>query len=180
MMPEIAYTSMGRNALVAGLIGHAAALVLGMMTASGAGAVFQIVYLLSCCAFVAGAYAEFTDRGAHPFLNGRFYLIAAVTVIPVLGPLMVLGLIYNFPSTRRAAPGNWFGLVRALLRLRANALLVFLLLVLIFLLFAVLHTRNDPYFRRRVPDRSAQSPANEARQQAPAVAVIPAREEMSC
>jgi hypothetical protein len=44
-MSEIAYTTLGRNALVIGLISHVAALLVGMMPVSGAGSFFSMTIL---------------------------------------------------------------------------------------------------------------------------------------
>jgi hypothetical protein len=157
-MPEIAYTTFGRNALVAGLTGHVAAILAGMMSASGTDIFFKVVYPFSCLAFMVGAYAELLHRGAHPFSTWRFYLIAMACVFPVLGPLIVFGLIYSFPRDDAKAQGNLAGLFPAILKLRANALMVFVLLIVLFFLFAVISGKNDPYFKRRVPDSGSHKP----------------------
>lgn len=155
-MPEIAYTALGRNALVAGLISQVAAILVAMMTASGAGLFFSIVYLFSCLVFVIGAYAELKTRGCYPLRDWRFYVIAAVTVFPLLGPLIVLGLLYSLRISGQEAPVRLSGLFSATFRLKANALVLFLLIIVLFLLFAVIHSRHDPYFKRRA--LSALSP----------------------
>ncbi len=147
-MREIAYTSPGRNALFAGLIFHVAAIITGMMPVSGNDTFFKIVYPVSWVLLMIGGYAELRHRGIHPLNTWRFYLIAAVSVFPLLGPLVVLALIYSAPG-KGSKTGDLTGLFPALLRLRANMLLIFVLILLLFLLFAFLHGKNDPYFQRR-------------------------------
>ncbi len=157
-MPEIAYTPFGRNVLVAGLIVHVAAILVGMMSAAGADMFFKVVYPFSCLALIAGAYVELRHRGGRPLNAWRFYLIAMAAVFPVLGPLIVLCMIYSFPQGETEAQGNLSGLFPAMLKLRANVLMVFVLLILLFLLFAVISSKNDPYFKRRT--QSQQSALN--------------------
>jgi len=98
-MREIAYTSFGGNALAAGLICHFAAILAGMMTASGADLFFKIVYPASWGLLIAGSYVELRHRGVRPLNAWRFYLIVMAVVFPLLGLLVVLGLIYSFPET---------------------------------------------------------------------------------
>jgi hypothetical protein len=83
------------------------------------------------------------------------------TVLPVLGPLILLDLIYSFPREGRQRQGNLSGLIPAILKLRANGMMVFVLLLFLFILFAFLHSRHDPYFKRRTPNHpSSQSALN--------------------
>lgn len=148
-MPEIAYTPFGRNALFTGLISHVAAILVAMMSASGTEHFSSIVFLFSCFLLVFGAYAELKYRGYHPLINWRFYVIATVTVFPLLGPLIVLGLLYSFQKSGQETRVSVSGLFSAIFRLKANALVLFVLIILLFLLFAVIHSRHDPYFKRR-------------------------------
>ncbi|MBP9532070.1 MAG: hypothetical protein KBE72_07140, partial [Syntrophaceae bacterium] len=62
---EMAATSVGRNALTAGLLCHAAAILVGMMTASGADVFFKIVYPFSWVLMTLGAYAELRLRSGR-------------------------------------------------------------------------------------------------------------------
>ena len=148
-MPEIAYTNFGRNVLLTGLISHVAAILVAMMSASGAGLFFSIIFPFSCLALAAGAYAELKNRGCYPSRDWRFYVIAAVTVFPLLGPLTVLGLLYSLQKSGQEARVSVSGLFSAVFRLKANALVLFVLIIFLFLLFAVIHSRHDPYFKRR-------------------------------
>jgi hypothetical protein len=154
-MPEIAYTSFGRNALFAGLISHVAAFLVAMLSASGTEHFFGIVFLLSCLFLMAGAYVELINRGYSPLKDWRFYVIAAVTVLPALGPLMVLGLLYSFRKSGQEKRVGLSGLFSALFRLRANVLVLFLLMVILFILFVVTNSQDDPYYKKR--HRSYQS-----------------------
>ncbi len=140
-MPEIARTAIGRNALVLGLIGHAAAILVGMLPATGSGAFFQIVYPFSCLALMAGAYAELNNLGCPPLTEWRFYLSAAASIVPVLGPCIVLGLLYSWQGNDRIT-----GILPAMLSLNANLLLVSALIIFLLLLFAFAHVQNDPYY----------------------------------
>ncbi|MBA4389945.1 MAG: hypothetical protein C0399_03305 [Syntrophus sp. (in: bacteria)] len=148
-MPEIAHTTLGRNALFTGLISHVAAILVSMMPASGAELFFSIVFPFSCLALVIGAYTELKNREYYPLRDWRFYVIAAVTVFPVLGPLIALGLIYRFQKNGQEARVRLSGLFLAIFRLKANALVLFALIIFLFLLFAVIHSRHDPYFKKR-------------------------------
>jgi hypothetical protein len=102
-MPEIAYTAFGRNALLTGLISHVAAILVAMMSASGAKFFFGILFLFSCLALVVGAYAELKNRGYYPLRDWRLYVIAAATAFPVLGPFIVLGLPYSLQKSGQEA-----------------------------------------------------------------------------
>ncbi|MDZ4164140.1 MAG: hypothetical protein U1C55_03340, partial [Smithellaceae bacterium] len=145
-MPEVAYTTFGRNALVAGLISQVAAILVAMMTASGAGLFFTIVFPLSCLALVAGGFAELKNREKDPLSNWRFYVIAAAAFFPLIGPLIVSGLLYSPQAGDQKARVGVSGLFLAMLRLKANGLILFLLIIVLFLLFALIHSRHDPYF----------------------------------
>jgi hypothetical protein len=124
------------------------------MSASGKEHFFGIVFLLSCFLLVFGAYAELKNRGYCPLRDWRFYVIAVVTVFPVLGPLIVLGLLYSFQKSGQEARVSVSGLFPAMLRLQANVLVLFGLIILLFLLFAVIHSRHDPYFKKRSQNRN--------------------------
>lgn len=152
-MREIAYTSFGRNTLFAGLICHIAAILVGMTSAHGGDVFFKMVYPASWAFLVFAGYAELRHRGSRPLSTRRFYLIAAGSVFPLLGPPVVLALIYS-ASENGAHTGDLTGLFSAILRLRANLLWVFILLLLLFLLFALPSMRNDPYFKRRSPEQN--------------------------
>lgn len=147
-MREIAYTSFGGNALAAGLICHFAAILAGMMTASGADLFFKIVYPASWGLLIAGSYVELRHRGVRPLNAWRFYLIVMAVVFPLLGLLVVLGLIYSFPENGREGRGSLSGLFSAILKLRANVLMVFVSIILLLLLFAAMSSRHDPYFQK--------------------------------
>jgi hypothetical protein len=147
-MTDIAYTPLGRNALVTGLIGHAAALLAGMTTASGGERFFGLVFPLACLALLLGGYAELRRGGRLPWRDGRLYGIAAATVIPVLGSLVVLGLLFGFQGKARRERIGPLGLFPALARLRANGLVLFLWIVFLAALFSYTGSRDDPYFKR--------------------------------
>lgn len=148
-MREIAHTAFGRNILVAGLICHLAAILAGMMTASGADFFFKIVYPFSWLLLIAGAFAEIRQRGGRPLNTWRFYIAVMAAVFPVLGPLIVLALIYSFPEGGTDGQGNLSGLFPAIFRLRANILVIFLLMVLLLVLFVFTNSQDDPYYKKR-------------------------------
>jgi hypothetical protein len=148
-MPEIAYTALGRNALFAGLISHVAALLVAMLSASGREHFFGIVLSFACLALMTGAYAELRDRGRRPLSNWRFYAAAAATVIPLLGPLAVLGVLYHLQPEGQEQKGGLSGPLGAFFRLKANALVIFLLLALLLILFVVTNSQDDPYYKKR-------------------------------
>ena len=77
---EIATTVFGRNALTAGFICHAAALLAGMTTSSGADVFFKMIYPASWVLMTAGAYAEMRRRGGRPLNSWRFYAAATASV----------------------------------------------------------------------------------------------------
>lgn len=146
-MREIAGTALGGNALVAGLICHVAALGGSMTTASGGDLFLKSVYPAACLAFALGAYLEIKSAGYFSWTGWRWYLAAVASILPIAGPLIVLGLIYQARYGQMLS-----GLLPAVLRLRANLLFVFVLLFLLFLLFAMIRMQSDPYFRRRAPE----------------------------
>jgi uncharacterized membrane protein YiaA len=180
-MQEIAYTTFGKNALVAGLICHVVAILFGMMSASGADAFFKIIYPSSWMLLTSGAYAELRHRGGRPMNTWRFYLIFMAAVFPVLGPPVVLGLIYSFPRDGQEAQGNLSGLFPAMLKLRASGWIILVLVFLLFLVMAILHSKNDPYFRRRVPkSRPPQSVLSTVQQETAPWTVIRIKGKESC
>jgi len=148
-MPEIAYTTFGRNALFTGLISHVAAILVGMMSASGKEHFFGIVFLLSCFLLVFGAYAELKNRGYCPLRDWRFYVITAIAVFPLVGPLIVFGLLYSFQKSGQEKRVGISGLFPAFFRLKANVLVIFLLIVFLLILFAVTNSQDDPYYKKR-------------------------------
>lgn len=149
MMREIANTRIGRNTLFTGLISHIAAILVAMMSASGKEHFFGIVFFLSCLLLVIGAFAEFKNRGCRPLIEWRFYVIAAVTVFPLLGPFIVLGWLYSFPKSGEEKHTGLSGLVSAFFRLRANGLVLFLLIVFLLILFVFTASQDDPYYKTR-------------------------------
>jgi hypothetical protein len=153
-MHEMARSAFGRNALTAGLICHLAAILAGMLSASGGDAFFKMVYPVSWMLLTAGGFAELRHRGIVPLKGWRFYLIVLSGVFPVLGPLLVLGLIYSAPGND-SETGNLTGLFSATLKLRANGLLILVLILSLFVLFIILHAGSDSYFQKRYPPGSA-------------------------
>jgi hypothetical protein len=147
-MNKIAYTTFGRNALFIGLISHIAALLLGMMPVSGAGSLFGILYVFYWITFISGMYKELRNRGYRPSGNLRFYIVVAATVIPILGPMTALMMLYSMQENNKAQQDKSPGFLPSILRLRANSLLIFLFILILFILFAVILSRNDPYFKR--------------------------------
>lgn len=148
-MPEIAYTKIGRNALFSGLISHLAALLVAMLSSSGTDYFFSIVFPFSCVLLVVGAFSELKNRGYSPFKDWRFYLIAAVTVFPLLGPFIILGLLCRFQKSGQENRVGMSGLFPALFRLKANVLIVFLLIVILLILFVFTNSQDDPYYKKR-------------------------------
>lgn len=153
-MHEMARSAFGRNALTAGLICHLAAILAGMLSASGGDAFFKMVYPVSWMLLTAGGFAELRHRGIVPLKGWRFYLMALSGVFPVLGPLLVMRLIYS-ASGNDAETGNLTGLFSAMLKLRANGLLILVLILSLFVLFVFLHAGSDAYFQKRYPPGSA-------------------------
>lgn len=148
-MPDIAYTTIGRNALLTGLISHVTALLVAMMSVSGTEHFFSIVFIFSCFLLVVGIYAEWKHRGCCPFRDWRFYVMAAVTVLPVLGPLIVLVLLYSFQKSGQGKRAGMSDLFPALFRLQANGLVLFLLIVFLLILFVITNSQDDPYYKKR-------------------------------
>ncbi len=149
-MREIAYTSFGRNSLVMALLSHATALITGMMPASGAGLFFSVLYPFYWLIFVSGVYQELSGRGCRPLGIARFYMVMAAAVIPVIGPLTGLMVLYNTQGSKYIKQdNNPPGFIASIFRLRANMLLVFLFIVILFVVFAVMTRTNDPYFKRK-------------------------------
>ena len=145
-MKEIAYSSFGRNALVIGLISHFGALLIGMIPAAGSGRLFLLLYLLYWVLFFCATGTELRARSYRPFVNTGFYIMAGAAILPMLGPFITLRMLYTMQEATDIKPPR--GLVPSILGLRANALLVFLITAVIFIMFAVLISRNDPYFQR--------------------------------
>jgi hypothetical protein len=153
-MLEIAYTNLGRNAMVTGLVSHVAALLVAMLPAPGTALFFSIVFPFSCLALIVGAYVELKNRGYYPLEDWRFYLIAAVTVFPLIGPLTVSGLLYSFQKSGQETCVGLSGLFSAMFRLKANALILFSLIIILFLIFAVIQSQHDPYFQKNRQNRN--------------------------
>lgn len=146
MMREIAGTVFGRNALMAGLICHAAALVVVSMMDVGGLFFFRIVYPISCLLLAAGAVVESKAAGYAPLKAWEWYAASAATILPVVGPLIALSCIYAARFGR-----NLSGLIPAIFGMQASLPMMFILILLLFLLFSLLVTQRDPYFKRRVP-----------------------------
>lgn len=147
-MIEIAYTTFGRNTLVIGLISHVTALLVAMMPASGAGSFLSVLYPFYWITIVSSVYKELRDRGYRPSGNWRFYILMAATVIPILGPMTALMTLYGMQESNKIKQEKPKGFLASFLRLRANSLLIFLFILILFILFAVILSRNDPYFKR--------------------------------
>lgn len=146
MMKEIAHSSFSSNALVIGLISHVGALLIGMIPASGSGRFFLILYLFYWALFLCAAGAELRGRAYRPFGNAGFYIMAGAAILPALGPFIVLRMLYKMQDATDIKQHR--GFVSSIFRLRANLLLVFLMLAVIFMLLAVLVSRDSPYFQR--------------------------------
>lgn len=146
-MGEIAYTKFGRNALFIGLISHVAALLAAMMPSPGS-AFFKIVYSFAWLALILGAYVELENRGYWPFGNWRFYIIAAVNAFPFIGPLIAFLVLYRLQRGGEEERVRVCGMFASVLRLRANLLVLFIFIVILFILFAVILSRHDPYFKK--------------------------------
>lgn len=147
-MREIAYTTFGRNVLFAGLVSHVAALLAGMMSEAGAYDFFSIVYPFYWAAFILGVYSEFKNRGCRPFVNWRFYIIAVAAVLPIIGPLTGLFALYALQGDKNVEQFKLWGMFTSVLRLKANLLVIFLLIAILFALFALTQQQNDPYFKK--------------------------------
>jgi hypothetical protein len=147
-MPEIAYTTVGRNALFTGLISHISAILAGMIPASG-NDYFQIVFLFSCLSLIVSVYVELKHRGSNPFKEGLFYTISAVNVLPLIGPFIGLGLLYRSQKTEQGGLVAASGFFPAIFRIKANILIIFLLGALLLVLFVLTSSRDGPYYERR-------------------------------
>ncbi|MBF0329644.1 MAG: hypothetical protein HQL10_10845 [Nitrospirae bacterium] len=148
-MQEIGHTAFGRNALAIGLLGHVAALIVSIMTVSGAGTFFIIVFTLSCIFSVAGTFTELYFRGFRFLDDLKFYLLAVAVVFPFIGPIIVMCFLYSLQRKGEKIHFDFPGFIRLLSRLKANMLLVFVFLIFLFILFAFIHGATDPYFKKR-------------------------------
>lgn len=151
-MPEIAYTTVGRNALFVGLISHFTAILGGMIPASGDN-YFQVVFLFSCLSLIVGAYVELKHRGSHPFKEGLFYTISAVTVLPLIGPIITMGLLYGSQRAEQRGGIIISGFFSALFRIKANILIIFLLGTLLCALFILPNSKDEPYYKKKYQNR---------------------------
>jgi len=151
-MSEIAYTNFGRNALVIGLISHVTALLVAMIPVSASDSFFSMLYPFYWITIVSGVYKELRDRGYKPFGNWRYYILMAATIVPILGPTAGLMALYGMQGYGKLNQDKPLGFLTSALRLRANMLVIFLFLVIVFILFAGLLVRNDPYFKRKAAD----------------------------
>lgn len=124
------------------------AVIVSMMSVVGAGSYFLFDYLFSCIFFSAGVYSEMRYRDCHPSKDKRFFLMTAVSVFPVLGPLIIFIMLYKIPRKGELADKGFTGFLKAILQLKANLLVVFLLFILLFFIFAIINIRSDPYFIR--------------------------------
>lgn len=147
-MREISYTTFGRNALSTGLVSHIAALLAGMMPVSGARTFFYAAYGFACLAFVLGAYAELKDRGYAPVRSLSFYGAAAAAVLPVIGPVAALLMLYAARGNRKGEPFTIGGMLVSIPRLKVNPLILFLFLTILFIFFALSIRQDDPYFKK--------------------------------
>ncbi len=146
-MRETASTTLGRNALSTGLVSHFAALIAGMMASSGSEPFFFAAYGFACLAFALGAYAELKDRGYSPLKSVVFYAGTGVSVLPVIGPVAVLLILYAAQGERKTGPFTIGGMLASIPRLKVNPLVLFFFLTILFILFALSAIRHDPYFR---------------------------------
>lgn len=151
-MPQITQSPFARNLIAAGLASHITAIFVAMMPAAGAESFFSIVFPLSCLALTAGAYTECQFRGRPPFGMWRFYLIGALTVFPVFGPLAALGLLSRVRVDDSKAPRDGAGLFSAILKFKVNLAVMVFLFVVLFLVFAFFHRQKDQYFKKRAAD----------------------------
>lgn len=145
---EIAYLTFGRNALIASLISHIAALLAGMMSGADVNGFSSVLYLFSWAAFILGVYIELKNRGYAPLGDWRFFLCAIVNILPVLGPLAGLFMLYALQGDKDVEGFKIWDMVVSLMRLRANLLVIFLLVATIFALFALALQQNDAYFKK--------------------------------
>jgi hypothetical protein len=149
-MSEISYTTLGGNALLTGIIAHIAAVVIAVMPVSGTTLFSGILFPFSCLALAAGSYAELQHRSCRPFTDRRLYVIAAATLLPIMGPLIISGILYTIRGKEEKTGLSIPGMISAMLRLKANPILLFLLIIIILLFFALIHSQDDPYFRKRL------------------------------
>ena len=147
-MREIAYTTFGRNALSTGLVSHIAALLAGMMPVSGSQAFFGAAYGFACLAFVFGAYAELKDRGYAPVRSLSFYGAAAAAVLPVIGPVAALLMLYSVQVEGQGERFTVWGMLASIPRLKVNPLVLILFLAILFFFFVLTIRQHDPYFKR--------------------------------
>jgi len=148
-MPEIAYTTIGRNTLFTGLISHITAFLVGTLSVSGTEHLFSIVFSFSCIAFVIGAYVELKYRGRYPLRDWRFYVTAAVIVLPLIGPFIAFGMLYSFPKSEQGKSAKIYGFFPAFFRLKANILVIFLLIIFLLILFVFTSSQDEPYYKKR-------------------------------
>lgn len=130
-----------------GLISHVVALIPAMLPASSYD-FFSIVYPFYWSAFTLGVYIELKNRGCSPFKNWRFYIIAVIAVLPIIGPLTGLFMLYTLQGDKKVEQFTVWGMFTSVLRLKANLLVIFLLIVILFVLFALTQQQNDPYFKK--------------------------------
>ncbi len=162
-MREIAYTTLGRNALSTGLVSHIAALVAGMMTVSGAQTFSPMAYGFACLALAFGVYKEMKERGYAPVTRSLgFFLAAAASVPPVIGPIAVLLMLYIAQGKRKGEPFNVGGMLVSIPRLKVNPLVLFLFLVILFVFFALSIIQDDPYFKKAKEGKKGQGNIQES------------------
>jgi len=148
-MPEIAYTTVGRNTIIMGLVNHITSVIVVTMSASRTDSFFAIVFALACLFFIAGSYIELKYRNYCPVKDWRFYITAAVPVLPLIGPVIALGLLYCFQKSDDQKTVGIMGFPAALFRLRFNILVAFLLLVFLFILFAFTNGCDETYYKKK-------------------------------
>jgi hypothetical protein len=120
-----------------------------MMAGSGPGHFFGIVFSFSCIFLIIGAYAELKNRDRRPFKVWRFYVMAAATVLPFIGPFLVFWLLYSFQNKGQKISLGFFGFFPVLFKLKANVLIIFLLFVILFVLFFLINRKDDPYYNKQ-------------------------------
>jgi hypothetical protein len=145
---EIAYTNFGRNALFTGLISHIVALLAGMMPVSGAQTFFLAAYGFACLAFALGVYVELKNKGYAPVRSLNFYGSAAVAVLPVIGPVATLLILYAAQGEGQGERFTVWDMFAAIPRLKVNPLVLLLFLAILFIFFAFSIRQDDPYFKR--------------------------------
>ncbi|MHB8108623.1 MAG: hypothetical protein ACYDHW_01160 [Syntrophorhabdaceae bacterium] len=147
-MPEIAYTTIGRNSLFLGLISHIAAILVAMMP-SGAAQFFTVVFPISCLFLIVAVHTELKHRGSHPFKQWLFYAAAAATIFPLIGPALVLAFLYSFQESKSSIGRKIFGFIWAVFRLKANMLLGFALILILLVLFFFTTSRSERYHKNK-------------------------------